>query len=121
MGLLSWLNPLESIARELGRAYAKKQDAKTDSARIEAETRIATLEAQRDVLIAEQGSWLTRWIRPALALPVVVFVWKIVLWDTVLGLGVTPDPGELVRWIVVTTIGAFLLTRPLDKWLGRRR
>lgn len=119
MWLLRLLNPLGGIAQRLVDAYAAKQNALTDRDRIEADVTIAQLQARQAVLIAEQAHWMTRWIRPAIAFPVAVYVWKIVLWDTVLGWGVTPNPGEFVNWIVVTVIGAYFLTRPFEKAGGR--
>jgi hypothetical protein len=94
MNVLAWLNPLKVITAELGKAYEAKLKATNNAEKIAAEVQISTLEARRDVLLKEQGNWLTRWIRPALAAPAVIFWWKIVVWDTVLGLGTTPDPGE---------------------------
>ena len=43
------------------------------------------------MLIAEQGRWYTAIIRPLLALPVIIYLWKVIVWDNVLGLGST-DP-----------------------------
>lgn len=119
--ILSWFasGGITAIGKQLNDAYQAKLTAQNDSERIEADKRIATLEAQQAVLIAEQGNWMTRWIRPALAAPTVIFVWKILVWDTVLGWGITGDPGELVKWIVTVTIGAYFLTRPFEKW-GRK-
>jgi hypothetical protein len=106
---------LTTITKQLSEAYQSKLDAETDAKKLEADIVINQLEAQRSLLIAEQGKMLTSWIRPALAFPVVAFVWKIVLIDTVLKMGTTPYPGELVQWIVVTTIGAYMITRPFER------
>lgn len=106
---------LRDITEKISDAYEAKLKADTDEAKLEAEKTITMLEARRDVLIAEQRRKLTSWIRPAIAFPVVVYVNKIILWDTVLKLGVTPNPGEFVNWIVVTVIGAYMLTRPFER------
>lgn len=117
--MLAWilkvLNPLEAIGRELRTAYALKLQAQNDHERIEAEKHIAKLEAQQSILIAEQGSWMTRWIRPALALPVVIFWAKLLVWDTVLQLGSTPDPGDHVMWYAMLIPSAYFLVRPFEK------
>ena len=42
-------------------------------------------EVNADVVKAEQGNWLTRIVRPLFALPFIIFVWKTVVWDKVLG------------------------------------
>lgn len=118
--LLGLVNPLKAIGDQLNRAYELKLIAENDHERIEAEKTISHLEARRDILLSEQGSWMTRWIRPAMAFPVVVYVNKLIIWDTVLGWGVTPDPGQFINWYVLTVTGAYFLTRPVEKW-GRRR
>lgn len=121
--MLSWLlalvNPIEAIGKQLNHAYSLKLHSQNDARRVEAEKLIAKLEAHQNVLIAEQGSWMTRWIRPALAAPVVVYIWKLVVWDTVLGWGVTPDPGQFVNWYVLTVTGAYFLMRPIEKAFRR--
>ena len=43
------------------------------------------------VILAEQGRWYTAIVRPLLALPIVIYFWKVIVWDKVLGWGVT-DP-----------------------------
>lgn len=104
-----------NITSELQKAYQAKLTAETSEAKLEAEKYISHLQAQQSILLAEQQRWLTAWIRPALAAPVVAYVWKLIVYDTMLGLGVTPDPGSFVNWIVVTVIGAYMLTRPFER------
>lgn len=113
--LISLLNPLEAIGKQLNHAYALKLTAQNDAERIDADMVIARLEAQQAVLIAEQGSWVTRWIRPALAVPVVAYWWKLIIWDTLLGYGTTPYPGDHVAWFVTLIPGAYFLVRPFEK------
>lgn len=117
--LLGLVNPIKAVGEQLTRAYELKLNAQNDSQRIQAEKLIANLEAHQNILIAEQGSWMTRWIRPALAAPVVVYVWKLIVWDTVLGWGVTPDPGQFINWYVLTVTTAYFLTRPIEKAFRR--
>jgi hypothetical protein len=120
MWLLNLVNPLKVIGDQLNRAYQTKMLAVTDKERIEADKEISNLEARRDVLLAEQGSWMTRWIRPALALPVAIFWFKLLVWDTVLGWGSTPYPGEHVMWYAMLIPTAYFLVRPVEKFSRRR-
>lgn len=113
--MMGWLNPLGLIADELVTAYEAKQKALTDEARLRADVLINQLEARQSVLIAEQGSWLTKWIRPALALPIVVYFWKIIIWDKVLKMGVTDPIGETGEYLMVAVVGAYFVTRPFEK------
>jgi hypothetical protein len=90
---------------------------------IELDRREAEINAQ--VVIAEQGHWSTRWVRPIWAAPFVFFTWKIVVWDKMLGWGVTDalDPkmwnvfmamviayfgGRSAEKVATTIAGAFM-------------
>jgi hypothetical protein len=114
--ILSWLggSGIKAIGGELRAAYEAKLNAQTDAAKLAAEETIARLEAQQSILLAEQGRWLTAWVRPAIALPFVVFLWKIIIWDKVLGYGATdnlsPELWEMMKWV----ISAYILTRPIE-------
>ena len=120
--LVSWLTSggIAAIGRQLNEAYAARLAAKNNAERIDAEREIARLEARQAVLIAEQGSWTTRWIRPAFAAPFIIFNFKVVVWDKVLGLGVTDDLSASFWQLQMIVFGAYFLTRPLEK-LNRRR
>jgi hypothetical protein len=115
--ILSWFlsGGLNSIAKQLNVAYQAKLNAQNDHERIAAELDIKQLEARQAVLIAEQGNWKTSWIRPFLAAPVGIFMWKILVYDLVLGLGATDNPSDNVWYIIMTVIGAYFLTRPFEK------
>lgn len=106
---------ISEISNDIRRGYEAKLKAKTDIEVLQANMVIAKLEAQQSILLAEQSRLLTAWIRPMMALPVVIYVWKLIVWDTILQWGITPNPGEFVNWIVLTVIGAYFLTRPFEK------
>lgn len=55
------------------------------------------------LLIAEQGRWFTAVIRPLFAVPFIVFEFKVIIWDKVLGWGVT-DKIDPMMWGVFQTI-----------------
>ena len=88
-------------------AAANTQDKlAVDLAVKEIEAEIAARAQASAIIIAEQGRWWTSIIRPLAALPVVIYIWKVVVWDKVLGLGVTdPITGEVATWagVIVTT------------------
>jgi len=72
----------------------------------EIEAEIAARAQASAVIIAEQGHWWTSIIRPLAALPVVIYLWKVVVYDKVLGLGTTdPITGDVGAWagVIVTT------------------
>lgn len=113
--MLKWLNPLSVIAERLTAAYEAKLKAETDQDRLKASVLIRQLEARENVLIAEQSSWFTKWIRPALAFPIVVYFWKIVIWDKVFKWGTTDPIGPTGEYLMIAVVGAYFITRPLEK------
>jgi hypothetical protein len=81
-------------------------------------TILAEIEARKSadaIIIAEQGRWYTAIIRPLLAAPVIVYLWKVIVWDEVLGLGSTDAlAGDVATWaglIITTYVGG----RSLEK------
>lgn len=115
--VLSWLTSggIAAIGEQLNKAYQARLTAATDAAKLEAEQTIAQLEARQAVLLAEQGNWESRWIRPAFALPFVIYNAKVIVWDKVLGLGVTDELSEDFAQMQTMVIGAFFLARPVEK------
>lgn len=96
--------PLSSISQDIKEAYQSKLAATTDVERIAADERIALLEARKSVILAAQSDPIERLVRVGFALPMVIYTWKLVLWDKVLSLGATdglsPELWQLF-WIVV--------------------
>lgn len=115
--VLSWLTGggLKAIGDQLNRAWEAKLKADTDEKRLDAEKRIAELQGQQAVLIAEQGNWLTRWIRPAFAAPFVIYNAKIIVWDKVLCLGATDALPPEYWQLQMIVFGAYFLTRGLER------
>ena len=113
MGLLELFNPLSAITGALTKAYEAKLAAGNDKDRIAAEVEIENLKARRDVVLSSVNDpwWSPRTI---MGWCVAAFVVKTVLWDTVLGLGTTPNPGSMVWWIVVTVIGFFFVSKSAE-------
>ena len=70
----------------------------------EVDADIAARAEATKLLIAEQGHWYTAIIRPLFALPFIIYAWKIVVWDKVLGLGVTEHGIDANFWGVFQTI-----------------
>ena len=103
-------------------AYKAKLDSQNTQGAQAAEVARAALLAEVDarksanaIIIAEQGRWYTAVIRPLLALPVIIYLWKVIVWDKVLGWGTTDviagDVGVWAGTIVTTYVGG----RSLEK------
>jgi hypothetical protein len=61
------------------------------------------------IIIAEQDRWYTAIIRPLLAFPIIIYFWKAIVLDKVLGLGTTdPITGMIADWtgmIIMAYVG----------------
>lgn len=103
-------------------AYKAKLAAANTQDRIAADLAAKEIEAEIEarrqataILIAEQGRWYTAIIRPLLAFPIIIYLWKVIVWDKVLGLGTTdPITGMVADWagIIVT---AYVGGRSIEK------
>jgi len=92
------------------------QDAKaTELAIAEINAEILARAEANKLIIAEQGRWYTAMIRPLLAFPVIIYFWKVIVYDKVLGWGTTDALGGVVGdwagWVVVAYVGG----RSLEK------
>lgn len=75
----------------------------------------AEREAQTKILIAEQGNWVTRSVRPLWSLPFIMFTWKVIVWDKLLGWGVT-DPLDEKLWnVFMIMVAAYFGGRSAEK------
>ena len=112
--LISLINPLGQLTKQLADAYAVKSNAVTEQARIAADERIEAIKAQRDVVVSSVGD---RWWSPRTIMGwcVAIYVAKIIVVDTVLQLGVTPNPGSQVNGIVLTVIGFYFVTGTAER------
>jgi len=115
---ISLVNPLSKITKSLIEAHTKKLDSKTEQERIEADVLIQQLELRQSVLMAEQGSVLTRMIRPMFALPFIIYNFKVIVYDKVLELGITDDLSASYWQLQMVIFGAYFLTRGFEKRKG---
>jgi hypothetical protein len=86
-----------------------------DLAKKEIEADIAARAEATKVIMVEQGRWYTAIIRPLFAFPLVIYFWKIILWDKVLGFGTTdPLTGVVGEWAGIIIV-AYFGGRSLEK------
>jgi len=122
--MLRWLASFLTgpIVNGVIEAYKARLDALNSQDRMAADLAAKAIEAEIEVrrsadalLLAEQGRWWTAIVRPLLAAPVVIYLWKVIVWDKVLGLGTTDAiGGDVAAWagaIVTTYVGG----RSLEK------
>lgn len=107
--ILGLLDPVSRIASKIAEAYVARQNAETDRQRIAADEQIKTLEARRAVLVAESGTKINAFVRAGFALPFVIYNAKLVIWDKVLGLGVTDPLSRDLFQVELACIGFYFL------------
>lgn len=98
---------IKELAGPLERSYQAKLNAKNDHDRLEAEKAIKFYEGQ--IALAQTAAQNDKWHSPRTLMGwfATIYVGKLVVWDTVLKLGVTPDPGPQVTGIVMLVIGFY--------------
>lgn len=115
--LFSFLSgPLTHISNDLKEAYQSKLRAENDAQRVAADERINLLEARKTIILAAQSDPLERFVRILFALPFIIYIGKIVVYDKVLGLGVTDNLSENFTWIMMTIIGGYFLDSIANKF-----
>ncbi|HOV02935.1 MAG TPA: hypothetical protein PLG99_00895 [Kaistiaceae bacterium] len=118
--LLRWLSG-GMLTRVLDH-LERRADAETERQRLQTDVAIETIRAEvtarraaADIVIAEQGWWVTALIRPAFAWPLAIW-WGAVIADSLFqfewNVAALPAPlDEWSGWI----IGAYFVTRPFEK------
>jgi len=122
--ILSWLGSLLGgpFVQAALSAYRAKLDVEnsTDARTADLAARELAVESReaelsQQLLIAEQGNWLARLVRPLFALPFIVYVWKIVVWDKVLAWGSTDPLGADMTGLMTTVVAAYFGGRTIEK------
>lgn len=116
--ILAWLGSLLGgpFATAAVNAYKAKLTAENSAEKIAADltAQKLALNEQQDALaqqmvIAEQGRWWTAIIRPLFALPFVIFIWKVIVWDRCLFHDFTYDltagQTQLLMVVIVSYFG----------------
>lgn len=112
--VLKWVfgGGLSGIAHELQEAYSARLAATNDSDRIKADERIA--KAQASVEAMRVGG-LASVVRAAWAGLFFAYEAKLILWDKMLGWGVTDPLNENQAMIEMIVIGFFFLDSTVDR------
>ncbi len=122
---MSWLLSLLTggligqLTGPLERAYAARLAATTSKDKIEAEKAIKFYEGQ--VALATTAAQHDKWwsTRELIGKCALIYVFKIVVWDTVLQLGVTPNPGSQVTGIVMMVLGFYFGSKAASDIAGK--
>ncbi len=124
--ILPWLGNLLGgpFAKAAVDAYKARLAAGNTNERIAADVTARELvveareeELKAQLIIAEQGNWFTRMIRPMWALPFVIWTWKVVVWDKVLAgwtHGTTDGLDGQIGVLCTTIAGAYFIGRSAE-------
>jgi hypothetical protein len=122
--ILGWLGNLLGgpFAKAALDAYRAKLTAENTSEKIAADLAAREMSVEQrerelaaEVLVAEQGRWYTALPRPLFAFAFIIYVWKVVVWDKVLGLGTTDAlSGDVSQWAMIV-LTAYFGGRSLEK------
>lgn len=125
---MSWLSDIVKgaagglvgeLTGSLERAYTAKLAADTNEKKLEAERAIEFFKGQ--IALANEAAKNDKWWSPRtiMAYSAASYVVKIVFWDTVCGLGVTPDPGPQVTGIVLVIVGFYFGSKVVTDIAGK--
>lgn len=100
----AFLSALPGLGSVISDVIARVYDAKVrlEMARTGAErdVAVAAIQAQSVQTQAIASSPILSWLVVGFAIPVAAFEWKVVIWDTMLGLGSTPAiHGDVGAWM----------------------
>src|SRR6476646_3835872 len=122
--VLGWLGNLLGgpFAKAAVDAYRAKLTAENTSEKIAADLAAREMSVEQrerelavEVAVAEQGRWYTALPRPLFAFAFIIYVWKAVVWDKVLGLGTTEElSGDVSQWAMIV-LSAYFGGRSLEK------
>jgi hypothetical protein len=122
--VLGWLGNLLGgpFAKAAVDAYRAKLSSENTSEKIAADLAARELgveqrerELATQVVLAEQGRWYAALPRPLFAFAFVIYVWKVVVWDKVLGLGSTSAlSGDVSQWAMIV-LTAYFGGRSIEK------
>lgn len=118
--MIAWLISFVSsaafrtIAGELSAAYKARATERNLDKQREHDERIADLEAQKTALFRSLDMPITHAIKALWAAPFIIYLWKIIIWDRILGLGVTDDLSPEQYAILTICLGGYF-------WTGRQK
>src|SRR5689334_19532537 len=113
--LLGFGETVKSISGDIARVRIAAKEAETEEKRIEAQTEEKGLLARMEVLKAESaGSRWNQGFRIFLSIPGALILWKIVIYDEMLGLGSTTIHSKEIWWYIMAVVGFYLLNRTIQ-------
>ena len=85
-----------------------------DLAKREMDVEAQERELQAKMVIAEQGNIITRSVRPLMAASFILFMWKVIVWDKVLGWGTTDALDPKMWGVFMAVVVAYMGGRVIE-------
>lgn len=117
--LFGLIDPIERITTALVKAHEDKLKAQTDKEKIAADERIATLEARKQIVLSSSSNPVGRWVCALYATPFIIYNAKVIVWDKVLGWGVTDNLSPDFWYISGIVLGGYFIDSAVKRFTGR--
>jgi hypothetical protein len=108
------LNALLTAQKQKLDAVGSHEAVVADLAKREFDIEGQERELQAKMMIAEQGNIITRSIRPLMALPFIIFLWKVIVYDKILGWGTTDALDPKMWGVFMIVVGAYMGGRVIE-------
>lgn len=118
--VLKFIDPISAITKQIADVMIKKENAKTEQIRIEADVDIVGLQAKRAVLIAESRTPINQCVRLFLTFPAGAFLWKVIVWDKLLGWGTTEGLSQNLWYYVFMVLSFYFVDNAISMFKRRR-
>jgi drug/metabolite transporter superfamily protein YnfA len=131
--ILGWLGSLLGgpFAKAAVEAYQAKLTAENSAEKIAADLKAQELsiqeqreQLQQQIILADQGSFVTRLMRPAFAYPIAAYYGKIFLIDKVFKLGVTdqltPELHTIAGIVITGIFGSYTVETAMRVWARKQ-
>jgi hypothetical protein len=110
-----------SIFTTIENLYKARLNAANDQERMAIDAQIATLQAQADIQKGDAWSDLQR---AFLSAPFEVYLWKVLVWDFVLGWGTTPALDAHLWYVFMVIVGFFFvnpttISTTIGRWIAK--
>lgn len=107
--LKNLIDPLERISKTIAEAKIKLAQEQNNENKIIMEQEIKSLELRQEIILKSQSDPHEKWIRIGFAFPFIVYIWKLIIYDKVLSLGVTDPLSQQLSEIMFLVLGAYFL------------
>lgn len=101
LGLLGFLSPIWDVVKGILGVITSTEQAKYTA---EATEVAATDKAESEV---QTRWWFVAAITPLFSIPYVIYLWKVIVWDTVLGWGTTPPLRGDASTVMLMIVGFY--------------